>query len=361
MINAAIVGLGRWGQNLVNSVQGKSEKIRFVAGVVRHPDRTREYAEQQGLTLHDDYRRVLEDAAIDAIVLATPHTVHAEQIMQALDAGKPVFTEKPFTLTAASAAEAVRAAAKKRLTLAVGYNWRFQPALQAIREMLADGRLGRLLHIEGNFCGPSVYRFDREHWRQQREEGPAGGMTGRGVHVVDAMIYLAGPVASVHAQSDRLALDYGIDDTTSMLFRFRSGASAYLGTVIATAETWRMQVFGSRGWVEVGDVEHLTTWQMKACFVDPDALQTHHKPHVIAFPHTSTERAELEHFADAVAERRPLAVAGGDEEHGVAVLEAILASAAKQRTVKVAAPRRARVRKRKDSTASDESELTVER
>jgi predicted dehydrogenase len=347
MIDAAIVGLGRWGQNLVNSVQGKSEKIRFVAGVLRHPDRAREYAQQQGLTLHDDYAKVLADPAIDAIVLATPHTVHAEQIMQALEAGRPVFTEKPFTLTAASAAEAVRTAAKKKLTLAVGYNWRFQPALQEIRSMLEDGRLGKLLHIEGNFCGPSVYRFSRDHWRQQREEGPAGGMTGRGVHVVDAMVYLGGHVETVHAQSERLALDYGIDDTTSMLLRFKNGASAYLGTVIATAETWRMQVFGSKGWAEVGDVEHLTTWQMKACFFDPDDLLTHRKPHLVSFPQISTERAELEHFADAVAERRPLAVAGGDEEHGVAVLEAILASAGKKRTMKVASPRRARARTQK--------------
>ena len=47
--------------------------------------------------------------------------------------------------------------------------------------MLEDGRLGKLLHLEGNFCGPSAYRFQREHWRQDRDEVPAGGMTGRGV------------------------------------------------------------------------------------------------------------------------------------------------------------------------------------
>jgi predicted dehydrogenase len=222
---------------------------------------------------------------------------------------------------------ALRAAAARKVTLGVGFNWRFQPALQEIRRMLEDGRLGKLLHIEGNFCGPSVYRFPKEHWRQQREEGPAGGMTGRGVHVVDAMLYLAGPIARVVAQSDRIALDYGIDDTTSMLFRFTGGATGYLSTVISTAETWRMQVFGSRGWAEVGDVEHLTTWQMRVCFVDPDNLHTHQRPQVRIFPQTSTERAELENFAAAVREGRPLAVEGGDEQHGVAVLEAILESA----------------------------------
>lgn len=336
MIDAAIVGLGRWGQNLVNSVQGKSDKIRFVKGVLRHPENAREYAERQGIALERDYAKVLADPAIDAIVLATPHTVHGEQVLAAVRAGKPVFTEKPFTLTSAEAARALAAAGSK-VTVGVGFNWRFQPALQEIRAMLDDGRLGKLLHIEGNFCGPSVYRFPKAHWRQQREEGPAGGMTGRGVHVVDAMLYLAGPIESVQAQSKRIALDYGIDDTTSMLFRFARGATGYLGTIIATAETWRMQVFGSRGWAEVGDVEHLTTWQMRVCFVDPDNLHTHQRPKLLTFPETSTERAELENFADAVRKGRPLAVAGGDEAHGVAVLEAILASAASGRSVSVGA------------------------
>jgi predicted dehydrogenase len=335
MINAAIIGLGRWGQNLVDSVQGKSDVIRFVAGMVRHPEKAASYARDKGFPLHDTYEQVLADPNVDAIVLATPHTRHAGQIVTAAKARKHVFTEKPLALTAKEAKAALRACKQARVTLAVGYNWRFQPALQEIRRMLDDGRLGKLLHVEGNFCGPSAYRFPKDHWRQAPEEGPAGGMTGRGVHVVDAFLHLAGRIESVHALSARRVHDYGIDDTTSMLFRFRNGASGYLGTVIATAETWRMQVFGSKGWVEVGDVEHLTTWEMKTCFVDPGNLMVHHKPQVMRFDEVSTERAELENFARAAAARRPLAVAGGDEEHGVAVFEAILKSAQAGRTVRL--------------------------
>jgi predicted dehydrogenase len=335
VIRAAIVGLGRWGQNLVNSVQGKSDAIRFVAGATRTPAKAEAYARQQGIQLHDSYEKVLADPKVDAVVLATPHTQHAEQVIAAARAGKHVFTEKPLALTAKSAAAAVRACVKAKVTLAVGYNWRFQPALQEIRRMLDDGRLGKLLHVEGNFCGPSAYRFPEGHWRQEREEGPAGGMTGRGVHVVDAFLYLGGKMASVHAQSARRVLDYGLDDTTSMLFRFKSGASGYLGTVIATAETWRMQVFGSKGWVEVGDVEHLATWEMKYCAVDPANLLVHRKPQLMPFPALSTERAELEHFARAAQAKHPLAIAGGDEQHNVVVFEAIIKSAKSGKTVKV--------------------------
>src|SRR5207244_5179311 len=122
---------------------------------------------------------------------------------------------------------------------------------------------GKLLHLEGNFCGPSAYRFDRAHWRQSREEGPAGGMTGRGVHLVDAMLFLGGRIASVHARSARQVKSHGLDDTTSMLLEFAGGASGYLGTVIATAETWRLQALGANGWAEVGGVEHLGTWPLR--------------------------------------------------------------------------------------------------
>ncbi len=327
MLRAAIVGMGTWGQHLVASVQGRSELIRFVAGTTRTPAKAAAFAADHGIAMRASLAEVLADPDIDAVVLATPHAAHAAQIVAAAAAGKHVFVEKPLALDHASAARAVAACSERGVTLAVGYNWRFQPALQEIRRMLDDGRLGKLLHIEGNFCGPSAYRFAREHWRHDREETPAGGMTGRGVHVVDAMLYLAGRIDAVTAQSYRLAQDFGVDDTTSMLLRFRSGATGYLGTVIATAETWRLQVFGSKGWVEVGDVEHLTTWQMRVCFVDPANITRKQRPQVVEFLTTSTERAELEHFARAAARREPLAVVGGDEAHNAAVLEAILRSA----------------------------------
>src|SRR5262245_51933099 len=268
-VRAAIIGLGSWGQNLVSSVQGKSELIQFVAGATRTPARAEDFSRRHGLPVQASFEAVLADPAIDAVVLATPHSIHLEQIVAAAYAGKHVFTEKPLGLTAEESAAAVAACAEHKVTLLVGYNWRFQPALQEIARMLADGRLGKLLHIEGNFCGPSAYRFGRDHWRQDRDEVPAGGMTGRGVHVVDAMLYLAGAIDQVYAQSFRLVQDFGADDTTSMLFRFQRGTTGYLGTVIASAETWRMQVFGSRGWAEVGDVAPRTTWQQKVCYLDP--------------------------------------------------------------------------------------------
>jgi len=333
MLRAGIVGIGNWGQNLVRSVEG-SGRIRFVSGSTRTPAKAEEFCKRHGIGLVWSYEAVLA-SDVDAVVLTTPHSQHCAEIVAAAKAGKHVFVEKPLGLSVEEAERAVAACAERKLTLAVGYNWRFQPALREIKRMLNDGRLGKLLHIEGNFCGPSVYRFGREHWRHDRGEAPAGGMTGRGVHVVDAMLYLAGPIDSLASQSLRLARDFGMDDTTSMLFRFAGGATGYLGTVVATAETWRLQVFGSKGWAEVGDVEHLTTWQMRVAFVDSKDPMKREKPKTIAFPQVSTERAELEQFAESALARRPVAVPGGNEVHNVAVLAAIVKSAEGGSWVKV--------------------------
>ena len=103
MIRAAIIGMGTWGQNLVDSVQGKSEHIRFVAGATRTPAKAAEFAAKHGIRMLESYEHVLADPAIDAVVLATPHSQHTEQIVAAAKAGKHVFTEKPLGLTHASA------------------------------------------------------------------------------------------------------------------------------------------------------------------------------------------------------------------------------------------------------------------
>ena len=326
MIRAAIIGLGTWGQHLVRNVQGISNTIQFTAFATRTPAKAAEFAAAHGLRMLENYEAALADPDIDAVVLATPHRQHTDQIVAAAAAGKHVFSEKPLGVSAADAARAAQACADAGVILGVGYNWRYQPALREIRRLIDDGTLGRVLHLEGNFCGPSAYRFPQGHWRHDRQEGPAGGMTGRGVHVVDAMLYLAGHIEQVTAQSFRLVQDFGMDDTTSMLLRFASGATGYLGTVIASAETWRLQVFGSNAWVEVGDVEHLTTWDLRVCKIDRANIGAKHPPEVISFPKTSTERAELEDFAAHIRAGTPMALPGGDAVHNVALLGAIMAS-----------------------------------
>lgn len=154
MLNVAMVGLGRWGQRLVDAVSTPgSAKLRFTHAVTRTPDKVRAYCSARGLSLTDDLARVLADPDVDAVALATPHSQHADQVAAAAKAGKHVFVEKPFTLDAASARAAARACRDAGVVLAPGHNRRFLPALAEMKRIVAAGGLGDILHLEGNFSG----------------------------------------------------------------------------------------------------------------------------------------------------------------------------------------------------------------
>src|SRR6478735_12795065 len=110
MIHALMVGLGWWGKTLVESVQGTSDEIQFVAGASRtQSDDYRAFAATHGLTLHTSYEQVLADPRVQAVVLAPPHSLHSPQVVAAANAGKHVFCEKPFALTKVDAETSVEA------------------------------------------------------------------------------------------------------------------------------------------------------------------------------------------------------------------------------------------------------------
>src|SRR5262245_58784941 len=125
MIRAAVVGLGRWGRSLVASVQGKSAELRFVRAHTRARASAEDFCRQHDVPLVDSYQQILADPDVDAVVLATPHSLHASQIIAAAAAGKHIHVEKPIALDRASADLAVEAARKAGVVLAVGYCRRF--------------------------------------------------------------------------------------------------------------------------------------------------------------------------------------------------------------------------------------------
>ena len=320
MLRCAIVGLGRWGQRLVDSCQVQGQPVgvdlHFTHAVVRSPDKYQEYSEVQHLTLHNDYQSALADVDIDAVVLATPHSQHFDQIMAAAAAGKHVFVEKPFTLGSEHASLAADSAKTNGIVLAVGHNRRFLPALQDLRSMIDGGELGTVTHMEGNFSGPFGLEYNRTMWRANASESPAGGMTAMGIHIVDAFIYLGGPIAKVSAQSSGLVLDVDMDDTTSVMLRFENGGSAYLSTLVATARQWRLQVFGTKGWAQLRD-HHV----LDVCLIDQQ------EPATKIYPQTDIEYAELQAFAQACQGGAAYSVTLNEAVHGIAVQDAIIESA----------------------------------
>jgi len=242
MIDAAIVGLGRWGKTHVGAVQGKSEVLRFTHAVSRDPGRLRDYAVERGLQLVGGLEPVLADPAIEAVVLATPHSLHYQQILAVAAAGKAVFCEKPLTLRKAKAERAIEACLRAGVVLGVGTDKRFFPSFRELIQLVKSGGLGEVIHLEAHFSNEVAGTF--AEWRYSPEESPAAGMTGTGIHILDALIAMAGPVRRVQG----LLLSHKPPpdplDSLSVLLEFASGISGTLAAVRSTPNYLRVHAFG---------------------------------------------------------------------------------------------------------------------
>ena len=98
-VRAAIIGLGRWGRSLVNAVHGKTDAIQFTAAYTRTRASAEDFCREKNIPMLDRFEDALASRDIDAVVLATPHSQHAEQVMAAAVAGKHIHVEKPLTWT----------------------------------------------------------------------------------------------------------------------------------------------------------------------------------------------------------------------------------------------------------------------
>jgi predicted dehydrogenase len=335
MIRTAVVGIGHWGRTLVNAVQGNSERLRFTAGHTRTRAKAEAFCAEKGIALYDDLAAILADPAIDAVYFATPHSEHGGQVERAAAAGKHVFMEKPFTLDRKSAAAAVEAVRRAGIVLGVAYPRRFHPNMKELKARVDAGRLGTIAHCYGEQNTPAGLFMASESWRATQEEAPGGAMTALGVHNVDALIHLFGEIDEVYASSLKRAVAYDAEDTTSVMFAMRNGMSASMVCSLVTTVSYRLAVFGTKGCAELRTPNldlHITPI--------PDGPPAGRN---VALPPQITEKrgvntllAEMEAFAEAIDGGPAYPVTPEQALHGVAVFEAIVASAAQRRPVRVA-------------------------
>ena len=323
MIRAAIVGLGRWGRSLVASVQDKSEDIRFVAAYTRTRATAEDFCREHGVPLTDSYEQILANPNVDAVVLATPHSLHEGQIMAAAAAGKHIHVEKPITLTRASADAAVAAARKAGVVLAVGYCRRFHPSVVELRRRLRDGRLGTVVSMVAQHTTSTGQFIPPDNWRAAPEEAPGGALTAVGVHALDHMIEFAGRVRDVRCVTAR-NLPGPSDDTTTVMLRFDSGATGLIFCSVATATNFSFTLYGSKGLAEISK-PNLQTFRFVPTSVEaPTGPVTAPADDIREHPSFDILHAELTAFARAIRERTPYPVAIDEVLHGMSVFDAIV-------------------------------------
>lgn len=312
MINCAIAGLGRWGRNLVEAAR-KGGRLKVTRAVETDIGHARGFCAEHGLDLTDDFEAVLGDAAIETVLLATPHSLHMAQVIAAAAAGKQVFCEKPLALRRDHAAKMFDACREAGVTLAVGHNRRFWPSMRALREIAASGELGDILHVEGHNSNENSQDIT-QGWRLSPEESPGGGLTGAGLHVLDAFVSMMGPARQVYARLNSREKGPPPLDSAVLAIDFANGVTGTLATVRATPFYWRVHVFGTKGSAEVLDEVTMVLRKSGS------------KPERKSYPAIDVLAAELAAFADAIEKEKPFPAAEAEVLATLSAFEAALQS-----------------------------------
>ena len=323
MLNAAIVGMGWWGKQIVSCLD-RSETIKIVRGVEVESDKVRGFAEARGFAVTSDYADALADDNVEAVILATPHALHEQQVLAAAAAGKQIFCEKPFALNADAAKRMLEACDKAGLrAVGIGHERRFEGALEAMKGMIDGGDFGTLIHLECNWSHNNMTKAVASGWRKDPAQAPLGTLTAMGVHITDYFQSLAGPVASLRAVAADRSPKFPGNDVVSVQFRFASGVTGFMCNLAATPFYSRINVFGDGGWAEARENANVDV-------AEPAVLTTRWLDEQLTtqtYRVANTVRANLEQWANAAAGEGEYRFTRDQLLHNVEILEAIIRSA----------------------------------
>jgi len=210
------------------------------------------HPEVAGLPRFRDYRKMIADVALDGVVIATPHTLHFQQIMACLDAGLHVLTEKPMVCAVADAKQVMKKAQQKRKVVMISYQRHFQAAFRLARKLIAEGKLGRLTFVSA-LQGQEWLRGTKGTWRQKAALSGGGQLNDSGSHLVDIILWVTGLVPeSVFARIDNRGTE--VDILSAVTMRFQGGAIGAMA-VVGDAPGWWEEItfYGEEGALYIRD------------------------------------------------------------------------------------------------------------
>jgi predicted dehydrogenase len=329
-VKVAMIGLGWWGRKMTAVLQKASDEIEIVCAA-EPADSGAEFAAANGLVCYPTDREALAHPGLEAVILATPHSLHAEQIERAVAAGKHIFCEKPLSQTRKGAEAAVNACRSRNLVLGMGHERRWEPPVASMLEAARAGRLGRLLQVEANFSHDKFLALAADNWRLNAAEAPVAGMTATGIHLTDLSTALFGQALDVRVSCENLGSAFPQGDTMSAHIRFKSGGTAYVSATLVTPFISRFAVYGTKGWIDIRDKAHVESpagWVVTSAEAGSPITVTE-------VPPAEPVRDNLVAFARAVRGEAPYPITGEELVNNIAILEAIIASARDGAVVKV--------------------------
>lgn len=248
-VGFAVIGCGMISRFHISAIC--AAEGAYLAGVYdvsgEHARRT---AAEQKVRAYGCLEEIWEDGEVDAVCICTPSGLHGEMACQALSHGRHVLVEKPMALKLEDCDRMLRLAAERHVKLSVVSQLRFSTAVRQARRLLRDGALGRLINadLHMKYFRSQEY-YDSGGWRGTWAMDGGGALMNQGIHGVDLLLYLAGPVTSVYGRAATLTRSIEVEDTLSAVAVFESGA---LGVIQADTSVYpgfprRIELCGDKG------------------------------------------------------------------------------------------------------------------
>jgi predicted dehydrogenase len=315
-----LIGCGDIAAKRVAPALRDSADSALMAVARARADRAAEFAQRHGASRwYADWREVLRDRDIDAVYLATPVRLHAEQAVAAAEAGKHVLCEKPMALDVAGCERMISAARHHHVRLGVAYYRHHYPVVGRLRELIASDEIGRpvLAQVQA-FELFDVPPGHPRAWLLRKSESGGGPMMDFGCHRIEVLLDLLGPVAEVRGNSSNVRFhDRDVEDTCVAHLRFQSGAEAVLAVTHAAQESRdAVQIFATGG---SAHVDVLNQGLLRIVTADGVREERHS-------PHANLHQPLVDDFVAAVREGRDPGVTGEIGREVSRVLAAIYAS-----------------------------------
>ena len=323
-LRVAVIGIGWWSDVLADAAR-RSGTIEIAACYTRSADKRAAFAAKYGCTAAPSYEALLADRDIEAIVNTTPNDAHLATTRMAAAAGKHVFLDKPIANSVAEGVEIARVCERAGVVLALGYQRRRENHFRWIKTEIDAGRFGRLVQAECNISRDRLGKIDLSSWRYRASGMPGGVMLQIGIHYVDVLEMLIGPVKRVSAATAQLVLPGDNPDVANMILEHENGAVSNLTASYASAsEFYMMNVYGkdATAYYDVfSGLRHLR--------------RSETAPRAVAVAANDAIREELEEFAACVRDGGKPETDGWWGARNLAVVMAGIASAREGRAADV--------------------------
>lgn len=229
----AVIGAGAVGRSHIERVL-RTPGFTLV-GVAEPSPPAQRWCAERNVPVFASQEELLDRTRLAGAIVATPNATHVQVARDCLSRGVPVLLEKPVADTLEAALALVRVQESTGVPVLVGHHRRHNPVLQRARDLVSQGRLGKVLTacVLSTFCKPGAY-FDVA-WR--RETG-GGTVLINLIHDIDMLIFLLGPISAVQARTSNVTRGFEVEDTAAALLEFASGALATLVASDATASPW---------------------------------------------------------------------------------------------------------------------------